>query len=112
MAWIRIGTADELAPGGRKILRLRGRAYEIARGTDGAWSALELSCRHQGGDLTGAPRDGSVVTCPRHGWRYDLATGACLTDPSLPLRRPRLKVEEGRLWLEPPAAAGLDPGNS
>ena len=111
MTWLRIGTADELPPGGSKVLRLLGRAYELARGANGEYSALELSCRHQGGDLSDAPRVGSVATCPRHGWRYDFATGACLTDPSRPLRRPRVKVEGGRLWLEPPSAAELGPDN-
>ena len=87
-------------------MRLRGRAYEVTRDAGGEWSALELSCRHQGADLSGAPREGTVVTCPRHGWRYDLATGACLTDPATPLRRPRLRIDGGTLWLEPPS--GLD----
>ena len=112
VTWIRIGTADALAPGERRVLHLLGRAYEIARDRAGEWSALELSCRHQGADLSGLERDGSIVTCPRHGWRYDLATGACLTDPSSPLRRPRLRLEEGRLWLEPPSALVASSDNS
>jgi 3-phenylpropionate/trans-cinnamate dioxygenase ferredoxin subunit len=115
VTWLRIGTAGDLPPGGRRVLHLLGRAYEIVRDADGGWSALELACRHQGADLSGAARQGSTVTCPRHGWRYDLATGACLTDPASPLRRPRLKLEGGSLWLEPPrlfeGPPGVDPDN-
>jgi nitrite reductase/ring-hydroxylating ferredoxin subunit len=41
------------------------------------------------------------VTCPRHAWRYDLATGACLTEPDLPLRPLAVKDEGGKLYVDP-----------
>ncbi|WP_081613858.1 Rieske (2Fe-2S) protein [Rhodopirellula sallentina] len=41
----------------------------------GQWFALDGMCSHQGGPLAeGVVRDG-CVTCPWHGWQYDLATG-------------------------------------
>ncbi|MFG0255515.1 MAG: Rieske (2Fe-2S) protein [Rhodopirellula sp. JB053] len=41
----------------------------------GQWYALDGMCSHQGGPLAeGVLRDG-CVTCPWHGWQYDLATG-------------------------------------
>jgi len=62
--------------------------------TGGALVALEMSCKHQGADLTAGAFDGTIVTCPRHGWRYDLATGACLSPPNgPPLRRHAVRVE-------------------
>jgi 3-phenylpropionate/trans-cinnamate dioxygenase ferredoxin subunit len=101
---MRAGTAAEIPPGGRRIVRLRGRTYEIRRHAGGHLSALELSCRHQGADLSAGTIVGSVVTCPRHGWRYDLGSGACLTEPDSPLRRANLREEAGELWLEAPSA--------
>ena len=73
-----------------------------ARRADGEISALELACRHQGADLSAGQREGRiVVTCPRHAWRYDLATGACLTEPGLPLRALAVKSEAGKLYVDP-----------
>ncbi|TWU01836.1 Rieske (2Fe-2S) protein [Neorhodopirellula pilleata] len=41
----------------------------------GHWYAIDAMCAHQGGPLAqGSVRDG-CVTCPWHGWQYDLATG-------------------------------------
>lgn len=42
---------------------------------EGHWYAIDAMCAHQGGPLAqGLVRDG-CVTCPWHGWQYDLATG-------------------------------------
>lgn len=41
----------------------------------GNWFAMDGMCSHQGGPLAeGTVKDG-CVTCPWHGWQYDLATG-------------------------------------
>ena len=60
---------------------------------------MEMLCRHQNHDLTGVEPEGSVVTCPRHGWRYDLTSGDCLTEGWAGLRRFDVKVEGGRMLL-------------
>lgn len=62
---------------------------------------MELACRHQGADLSVGQREGPIVTCPRHAWRYNLETGACLTEPGLPLRTLAMKSEGGRLYVDP-----------
>lgn len=42
---------------------------------NGHWYAIDAMCAHQGGPLAeGVVKDG-CVTCPWHGWQYDLATG-------------------------------------
>jgi nitrite reductase/ring-hydroxylating ferredoxin subunit len=46
----------------------------------GFWYAIDGMCSHQGGPLAaGQVRDG-CVTCPWHGWQYDLATGIQLVN--------------------------------
>ncbi|MEO8275921.1 MAG: Rieske (2Fe-2S) protein [Thermoanaerobaculia bacterium] len=99
LTWIRAGSAAELGSGELKVLRLMGRAVGVRRAATGEIQAFELACRHQGADLSGGVRDGAIVTCPRHGWRYDLETGACLTAPDLPLRRLDIEQREDRLFV-------------
>jgi nitrite reductase/ring-hydroxylating ferredoxin subunit len=41
--------------------------------------AVQNLCRHLGNPLDEGQVDGGCVTCPWHGWRYDLRTGAHLT---------------------------------
>ena len=40
---------------------------------------------------------GLELTCPKHKWAFDLATGACVKKGTLPLKRFDAKVEKGRL---------------
>ena len=45
---------------------------------DGDVFVYRNRCPHRGGPLArGVVQDGRVVRCPMHGWRFDLATGAC-----------------------------------
>jgi nitrite reductase/ring-hydroxylating ferredoxin subunit len=98
VTWIRIGTAAEFPPGELHVRHLLGRPIGVRRSATGEISALELACRHQGADLSAGSRAGSIVTCPRHAWRYDLATGACLTEPALPLRPVPIRREGEKVY--------------
>jgi nitrite reductase (NADH) small subunit len=43
--------------------------------------AMDGICPHAGGPLGAGSLDGCVVTCPWHGWQFDVTTGAhCLSD--------------------------------
>jgi 3-phenylpropionate/trans-cinnamate dioxygenase ferredoxin subunit len=49
----------------------------------GAFCAISERCTHLGGHLSqGILRDG-IVTCPRHGSRFDVRTGQALNGPTI-----------------------------
>ena len=50
------------------------RIVAVFRTSDG-WSAIDGICSHAGGPLAQGKLSGNVVTCPWHGWQYDLSTG-------------------------------------
>lgn len=54
--------------------------------------ALDGECRHMRGLLLEGKIEGTTVTCPWHGWQYDLSTGQCLTVPWAHLRRYNCKI--------------------
>lgn len=97
--WVDAGTTEQVAAAGLRCLRIQGRPVGVVQAPDGNFVARELTCKHHGADLSAGPRQGTVVTCPRHGWEYDLVSGQCITDPSLPLRAYATKIEEGHLWV-------------
>jgi nitrite reductase/ring-hydroxylating ferredoxin subunit len=45
----------------------------------GRYHAVGSLCPHQNAPLSGARVAAGVVTCPRHGYRFDLTTGECVT---------------------------------
>ena len=47
-----------------------------------------------GGDLSKGKLEGKIVTCPRHGSKFDVTSGICLSGPKLGLIKPRIKNEE------------------
>jgi len=46
---------------------------------DGQLMAVENLCRHVGNPIDDGLVESGCVTCPWHGWRYDLRTGDHLT---------------------------------
>jgi len=97
--WIRIAAEDELAPGecgeyiaGERVVAL----YNVG----GTFYALDGICPHQGGPLGKGTLAGCIVTCPWHGFQFDVTTGQHQTSRSLVHPTFRVKVEEGGVWVE------------
>ncbi len=62
--------------------------------------ALQMSCKHQGADLSKGRVTQGIVTCPRHGWRYDLQTGECVEpENGAPLRFHEVKLDGPQVWV-------------
>lgn len=104
-AFLRVGPVRELDASG-EVRTLLGRAVRIWRDQSGEWRAMEMVCRHQNGDLSQGTREGEIVTCPRHGWRYDLSTGECLTEAWAGLRRYEVRIEGDTMLVSQRPLAG------
>jgi UDP-MurNAc hydroxylase len=60
----------------QKILNIENRQERIVKEANGTRYVVDRYCPHQGGDLLyGWIENGRYLTCPRHGWRYDLENG-------------------------------------
>ena len=66
---------------------------------DGDVVCVDERCPHAGGRLSRGQLCGSVVKCPRHGWRFDLVDGRCLSDPRYELGRYPVEIEEGAVFV-------------
>jgi nitrite reductase/ring-hydroxylating ferredoxin subunit len=72
--FVKMATLDELPPGGATEVEHEGRIYALFN-TDGVITAIDGICPHQGGPLAEGVLEGSMVTCPWHGWQFDVRTG-------------------------------------
>ena len=96
----RIGT-NEVAIGlvmpsfGIEMSRQRVTPAYFNRGVvNGEVFAYPTICPHLGGPLDEAPLEAGCVTCPWHGYRYDLRSGRCVSGKSLALEPlPRVVVD-------------------
>ena len=102
---IRVASAAEVPPGSGKVVEANGVRIAVFN-VGGRFHAIDEACPHQGGPLSEGTLDGKVVTCPWHGARFDVTTGAPLSPParrgvaSYPVR-----VSGPDLLIEVPAGA-------
>jgi len=72
--WIRIASLDECPPGS-SLERIAADRVVALYNVDGTFHALDGVCPHQGGPLGKGCLSGAIVTCPWHGWQFDVRTG-------------------------------------
>ncbi len=77
---IKVATLAQIKPNQMLYADVEGLPVALAN-VDGTVYAFSDSCRHQGGSLSsGVLRDG-IVTCPWHGWAYNVRTGKSVSPP-------------------------------
>lgn len=61
--------------------------------------ALDNTCPHQGGPLGDGFLDDKIVTCPLHGWQFDVTTGCNSLNPAVQVNCYQVKVENGDVLI-------------
>jgi 3-phenylpropionate/trans-cinnamate dioxygenase ferredoxin subunit len=79
--WISVLAVAALAPGMHKLLELEQIDLLLVN-IAGEFYAIENRCSHDDGDLSGGEICDAAITCPRHGARFNLKTGAVLSPPA------------------------------
>ena len=90
--FVKVATTEELAPGGCKSVEVSGSKIALFNAA-GKFYAMDDTCAHLGGSLGDGSLDGTIVTCPWHGWKYDVSTGACQTNPRTQLTCYEIRVD-------------------
>jgi len=107
MAYSQVAKTADIPPGSKLKVTLRGRTLLIVN-HGGSYYAADNKCPHMGGSLYDGKLDGTVVTCPRHGSVFDLATGKVMQPGKLmfvnvkvsDLKRYAVKVEGSDILVE------------
>lgn len=95
----RIGASADIPVGSRAIVDVAGKKIAVFN-IGGKFFAIDNACKHRGGPLGDGELDGNNVTCPWHGWEYDVTTGANLDEPSIKVGCYVVKVEGDDLVIE------------
>jgi nitrite reductase/ring-hydroxylating ferredoxin subunit len=81
MAFVKAATLAELPAGKAKQVTLNGKAIGLFN-VGGTVYAIDDTCPHRGGPLWEGDLEGTEVSCPWHGARFDLTSGAHLCPPA------------------------------
>lgn len=115
---VRVGAVEDLPPGSRKIVEHEGVSVGVFN-IDGEYFALLNRCLHDGGpvcrgrvknELIGTYEQPGkrirerfegppAITCPWHGWEYEIQTGNHVGDAGLSLPTFDVTVEEGTVYV-------------
>ena len=90
---------QEIAEGSAKLVRTGGEEMAIFR-SNGQLYGIQNICPHEGGQLCNGWIDGGEVVCPLHGYKFNLRTGACSTDPKLKVKVFKLVSQGDQFTLE------------
>ncbi len=66
---------------------------------DGTFHVTDNTCLHRGGPLGDGFLEGPLITCPRHGWQYDVPTGHNLGNRALRVKTYPVLVEDGKVRI-------------
>jgi nitrite reductase/ring-hydroxylating ferredoxin subunit len=110
----RIAAAGDIAPGGRAIVDVAGHSIGVFN-VGGRFVAVLNACPHQlapvcRGRVSGTTaasaagtyvwgREGEILSCPWHGWEFDLLTGRALADGRRKLRTFETVVADGAVYV-------------
>ena len=94
--WIVIAKVDDCPPGS-SLERVAGDRIVALFNVDGEFHALDGVCPHQGGPLGKGSLVGCIVTCPWHGWQFDVRSGQ--HQFSSQVVQPRYEVRVEGEWI-------------
>jgi 3-phenylpropionate/trans-cinnamate dioxygenase ferredoxin subunit len=97
--FITVTRVEELRPGQVEVFEV-GDEFVAVANVDGVFHAFADVCTHDDGPLVEGDLEGCVVTCPRHGARFDVSTGEALSLPAIaPLPTFEARVENGKVQV-------------
>lgn len=95
--FVSVGATADFAPGHGKMVTVNGRHVAVFRLGDDFF-ALDNMCLHRGGPLCDGPIDEkNVVTCPWHGWSYEIKTGTMVQDPRVGVSKHDVRIDGDQL---------------
>jgi nitrite reductase (NADH) small subunit len=89
--FVTVARLGEIPPGKARQVTVNDRWVGLFN-VDGAYYAVDNLCLHRGGPLAEGHTHGCIVTCPWHGWQFNVCSGAFVQDPSVSLTRHDTRV--------------------
>lgn len=99
MATISLMDADSLPPGSAAEVEANGKIFAVFN-VDGTFHVIDGICPHAGGPLGKGMLRGTTVTCPWHGWQFNVSTGNHCLNQRLCQTRYDARVEAGKIVVE------------
>ncbi|MEO0328730.1 MAG: Rieske 2Fe-2S domain-containing protein [Pseudomonadota bacterium] len=98
--WVPVCKTADMREGYANIIRLEGRERVAVFLQEGKLSAISNACAHQNGPLGEGKVIDCLVTCPWHGFQYDVRNGRSPAPFTEKIPTYSVKVAEGKVFVD------------
>jgi nitrite reductase (NADH) small subunit len=99
MGFVRAASKSDLPDGKICEVQLGDKAVALSN-VAGKFCAINGVCLHQAGPLGEGELEGQVVTCPWHGWQFDVTTGKVVGNPTLGVESYPVEVRGDDIYID------------
>lgn len=92
LTFVKVADTSEIPSGQMKAIKFEEKEILVAN-VNGSYYAIANRCTHAGGDLSKGKLDGTTVTCPKHGAKFDITTGKVVSGPKVLFMHPKINDE-------------------
>ena len=96
---VTVGSVDAVPEGKGATVELKNGGEVALFNVGGEFFATENFCPHKGYPIADSRLYGRQVECDLHGWRFDVATGDCVTPGGCPIETYPVIIEDGNIKL-------------
>jgi nitrite reductase/ring-hydroxylating ferredoxin subunit/Fe-S cluster biogenesis protein NfuA len=89
--WLAAGMLSEIPEGSFRAIELGGERVLLSRNGSSV-TCFQNACAHLGLPMHDGEIENGIITCPHHGFQYDLSSGECLTAPEVQLKSHAVRV--------------------
>jgi Fe-S cluster biogenesis protein NfuA/nitrite reductase/ring-hydroxylating ferredoxin subunit len=89
--WVAAGLLSEIPEGSVRSTIIGGEKVLLSR-NGASVTCFQNACAHLGFPIHDGEIENGIITCPHHGFRYDLSSGECLTAPEVQLQSHAVRV--------------------
>ncbi len=97
---VTVGRVEDLPPGKGATVELAAGGELALYNVNGQFYAVENFCPHRGAPLADGHLRSHFVECDWHGWRFDLRSGQCLTQPDGAIEAYPVIIDDGWIKIE------------
>lgn len=99
MAMVKAISLGEIPSGKSKNVNVNGKLVAIYH-VSGKVYATSGVCLHAGGPMGDGTLEGNIITCPWHGWQYDITTGANQVMPAIKLKTFKTEIKGNDIFVD------------
>lgn len=99
MPQIKVASLSEISPGNSKVVSVADKTVALFN-VENSIFAIENTCPHRGGPLGEGMLEDSIITCPWHGWQFNVKDGSSPVIPGAKINTIKVILKGDDVYLD------------